>query len=114
MPVLVSLRAPRSCQPPVVDLVDGTGLGTPVSCSPNGERAGLSCQHLKPPRMVRVSAVPQMMVVAFIDLKSGLVSLIEGLCTQILYFRFEIIGGLRSHLWLFFVERKNILKTKSS
>jgi len=29
--------------------------------------------------------------------------LIEGLCAQILYFRFENIGGLCSHLLLFFV-----------
>ena len=49
-------------------------------------------------------------MIAFITVKSGLVPLIEGLCAQISYFRFEIIGGLRSHLVLFFVERKNMLR----
>ena len=34
-----------------------------------------------------------MMMIACITIKSGLVPLIEGLCGQILYFRFEIIGG---------------------
>ena len=33
---------------------------------------------------------------------------IEGLCAQIHYFRFEIVGGLRSHLLLFFFERKKM------
>jgi len=47
-----------------------------------------------------------MMLIAFITINSGLVPLIEGLCVQILYFRFEILGGLRSHLLLFF-GRKN-------
>ena len=42
-----------------------------------------------------------MMMIAFITMDSGLVPLIEGLCAQILYFRFEIMGGLRSHLLLF-------------
>ena len=51
-----------------------------------------------------------MIMIAFITVKSGLVPLIEGLCAQISYFRFEIIGGLRSHLVLFFVERKNMLR----
>ena len=52
-----------------------------------------------------------MMMIAFISVKSVLVPLIasEGLCAQILYFRFEIIGGLRSHLLFFFFERKNML-----
>jgi len=54
------------------------------------------------------------MMIAFIVIKSGLVRLIEGLCDQILYFRFQIIGGLRSHLLLFFFERKSMLKEKSS
>jgi len=54
-----------------------------------------------------------MMMIAFITMKSGLVSLIEGLCAQILYFRSEIIGGLRSHLLLFFFERKHMLKEKA-
>jgi len=43
----------------------------------------------------------------------GLVPLIEGLCAQIICFRFEIIGGLRSHLLLFFFGRKNVLKKKA-
>jgi len=34
-----------------------------------------------------------MMMIAFITINGGLVSLIESLCAQILYFRFEIIGG---------------------
>jgi len=54
-----------------------------------------------------------MMMIAFITINSGLVPLIEGLCAQILYFRFEIIGGLRSHLLFFFFERKNIFKKKA-
>ena len=37
-----------------------------------------------------------MMMISFITITSGLVPLIEGVCAQILYFRFEIIGGLRS------------------
>ena len=52
-------------------------------------------------------------MIAFIIIKSVLVPLIEGLCAQILYFRFEIIGGLRSHLLIFFFERKNMLKIKA-
>jgi len=54
------------------------------------------------------------MMIIFITINSGLVLLTEGLCAQILYFISEIIGGLRSHLLLFFVERKNMLKGKSS
>jgi len=54
-----------------------------------------------------------MMMIAFITMNSGLVPLIEGLCAQILYFRLEIIGGLRSHLLLFFFGRKNMLKKKA-
>jgi len=53
-------------------------------------------------------------MIAFITIKSDLVPLIEGLCAQILYLRSEIIGGLRSHILLFFFERKNMLKEKSS
>jgi len=49
-----------------------------------------------------------MMMIAFIIIQSGLVPLIEGICAQISYFRFEIIGGLRSHFLLFVVERKNM------
>jgi len=44
-----------------------------------------------------------MMMIAFITINSGLVRLIEGLCAEILYYRFEIIGGLRSHLLPFFL-----------
>ena len=46
-----------------------------------------------------------MMMIAFITINSGVVPLIEGLCAQILFFRIEIIGGLRSHLRLFFPEK---------
>ena len=55
-----------------------------------------------------------MMMIDFITIKSSLVPLIEGLCAQIYKLRFEIIGGLRSHLLLFFFGRKNMLNTKSS
>ena len=54
-----------------------------------------------------------MMMIAFITVNSGLVPLSEGRCAQILFFRFEIIGGLRSHLLLFFFGRKNMLKQKA-
>ena len=54
-----------------------------------------------------------MMIIAFIAIKSGLVPLIEGLCAQILYLRFEIIGDLRSNLLLFFFGRENMLKKKA-
>jgi len=54
-----------------------------------------------------------MMMIAFININSGLVPLIEGLCAQILYLRFEIIGGLCSHLLLFFLGRKNNLNKKA-
>jgi len=52
------------------------------------------------------------MMIAFITINSGFVPLIEGLCAQILFSRFEIISGLRSHLLLFFFGRKNMLKKK--
>ena len=52
-------------------------------------------------------------MIVFITINSGLVPLIEGLCAQIYYLRFEIIGGLRSHLLLFFSGRKKMLKEKS-
>jgi len=55
-----------------------------------------------------------MMIIAFITINSGLVSLIEGLCAQIWYFRFEIIGDLRSHLLLFFLEEKICSRKKQS
>jgi len=56
-----------------------------------------------------------MMMIAFITVNSVLVPLIEGLCAQILYFKFEIIGGLRSlaHFLLFVFGRKNMLKEKA-
>jgi len=52
-----------------------------------------------------------MMMIAFITINSGFVPLIQGLCAQILSVRFEIIGGLRSHLLLFF-DKENIFKKK--
>jgi len=55
-----------------------------------------------------------MMMIAFITINSGLVPLIEGLCAPILYFRFKIIGGLRSHLLLFFPEEKICQRKKQS
>ena len=56
-----------------------------------------------------------MMMIAFITINSGLVPLIEGLCAQIHYLRFEIIrvGGLRSHLLLVFSGRKHMLEEKA-
>ena len=51
-------------------------------------------------------------MIAFITINSSLLPLIEGLCTQILYFRFEIISGLGLHLLLFFFGRKSILRKK--
>ena len=64
-----------------------------------------------PKRGVYVTFV--MMMIAFITINSSLVPLIEGLCAQILYFRSEIIGGLRSHLLFFFFGRKKMLKKKA-
>ena len=57
-------------------------------------------------------SVRMMMMIAFVTINSGLVPLIEGLCAQIYYLRFEIIGGLRSHLLLFF-GRENMLQKKA-
>ena len=54
-----------------------------------------------------------MKMIAFISINSGLVPLIDGLCSQIMTFGFEIIGGLRSNLLLFFFGRKNMLKEKA-
>jgi len=54
-----------------------------------------------------------MMMIDFVTTNNGLVPLIEGLCAQILYCRFEIIGGLRPHFWLFFFGRKYVLKKKA-
>jgi len=53
------------------------------------------------------------MMIAFITIDSGLVPLIDGLCVQIYYSRFEIMGCLRSHLLLFFFGRKHMLKKKT-
>jgi len=53
------------------------------------------------------------MMIDFVIINSRLVPLIEGLCAQILCFRFRIIGGLRSHLLIFFFGRKNVLKKKA-
>ena len=47
-------------------------------------------------------------MLAFITIKGGLLPLIKGLSAQILRCRFEIIGGLRSHLLLFHVEHTKI------
>jgi len=49
-----------------------------------------------------------MMMIAFISISSGLVPLIAGLWAQILFFGFEIIGGLCSHLLLFFFGKKYV------
>jgi len=54
-----------------------------------------------------------MMMIAFITINGGVVPLIAGLCAQILFLRFEIVGSLRSHLLLFFFGRKNMLKKKA-
>ena len=54
-----------------------------------------------------------MMMIDNITINSGLVALIDGRCAQMLYFRFEIIGGVRSNLMLFFFGRKNMLKKKA-
>jgi len=66
---------------------------------------------------IQYSNISQLMMIVFqvIAINSVLVPLIEGLRAQILYFslRFEIIGGLLSHLLLFFFETKNMLKKKA-
>jgi len=62
---------------------------------------------------LRVPQATMMMMIVFIDINSGLVPLIEGLCAQIYYFTLEIIGGFCSHLLLFFFGRKYILKKKA-
>ena len=54
-----------------------------------------------------------MMMISFITINSGLVPLIEGLCSQIMTFGFEIIGGLRSNVLLSFLGRKNMLMKKA-
>ena len=55
----------------------------------------------------------QMMMIAFVSINGGLVPLIEGLALKSYIFRFEIIGGLRSHLLLFFSGRKKMSKKKA-
>jgi len=54
----------------------------------------------------------QIMMIAFITIKRSLVSLIEGLCAQVL-FGFEI-SVLRSHFGLFLFGRKDVLKGKKA
>jgi len=54
-----------------------------------------------------------MIMIAFITIESGLVPLIEGPCAQIYYFRFEIIGGLRSHLLIFRFRKKKYVEKKA-
>ena len=54
-----------------------------------------------------------MMMIACITINSALVPLIQGLCTQTLSLKFEIIGGLHSHLLLFFFGSKNMSKKKT-
>jgi len=54
-----------------------------------------------------------MMMIAFITINSGLVPLIEGLCAQILYFRFEI-SVFCLHIFCFsFSEGKISFKKKA-
>jgi len=55
-----------------------------------------------------------MMIIAFNIISSGLVPLIEGLCAQMYYLRFEIIGGLCSHFCVFFRKKKKVKETKQS
>jgi len=57
---------------------------------------------------------PLVMMIAFITIKSGLVPLIEGLCTEIYYFRFEIISGFAFTSFAFLFRRKKYVKEKSS
>jgi len=51
------------------------------------------------------------MIIAFMNMKSGWVPFIEGLCALI-YFRFEISVVWCSHLLLFFVGRSNTMLKK--
>jgi len=55
-----------------------------------------------------------MMMIAFIAIKSGLVPLIEGLCAQILYFRFDIIFGFALQSFVFLFRQKKYVEGKSS
>jgi len=54
------------------------------------------------------------MMIAFITIKSGLVPLIEDLCAQIYYFRFEIIGGFAFKSSVFLFRKTKDVKGKSS
>ena len=54
------------------------------------------------------------MMIAFITIESGLVPLIEGLCAQIYYFRFEIIGGFAFTCFVFLFRKKKYVKEKSN
>jgi len=58
----------------------------------------------------KIGFLTAMMMIAFITIKSSLVSLIEGLCAQI-YFRFEI-SVVCSHLLLFFFVKEKYVKRK--
>jgi len=51
-------------------------------------------------------AIGWLLVIPYSGIMHMVAPLIEGLCVQILYLRFEIIGGLRWHLLLFLVEKK--------
>jgi len=54
-----------------------------------------------------------MMIIDFITVKSGLVTLTESLCAQICYFRFEIICILRSHhIFCFFSLKEKMCSRK--
>jgi len=53
------------------------------------------------------------MMIAFITIESGLV-LIEGLCAQIYYFTFEIIGGFAFTSFAFLFRKKKYAKEKSN
>jgi len=65
------------------------------------------------PHFCQMTVWTLVMMIAVITINSGLVSLIEGLCAQILYSRFEIIEAFRSHVLLFFFGGKNLLKKKA-
>ena len=51
-------------------------------------------------------------MIACTTINSGVIPVIEGLQAQIYLQRFEIFGGLRSHLLLFFFERKCVKEKK--
>jgi len=55
-----------------------------------------------------------MMMMALITIKGGLVPLIEGLCAQILNFRFEIIGDFAFTLFAFFFRKEKYAQENSS